>query len=178
MRIAVLIIGLLLGLLIFLQTAILGTLSSAVGEEATESAAAVGVLVALLWLIGSALVMPWPLFSVFAFAIAGLLGFAVSGDFPDMGVWGGISLVLAVMSFFGWRGKKKDAREKAEERQLQRDRDARLESLMQQQAQASHAQSSSVFCPSCGAANQASNRFCANCGTAVTGAGATGLQAT
>ena len=50
-----------------------------------------------------------------------------------MGVWGVVSLVLAVLSFFGWRGMRKARREQKAERQCQLDRDARLEALLHQQ---------------------------------------------
>jgi hypothetical protein len=130
MRIAVLVLGLLLGVVMFLQTFLILALSDAVNAEDTAQAGAVGVVVALLWLVGCAFVIAFPLFSTTAFILAGVLGFAVSGDFPDMGVWGTISLVLAAMSFFGWRGKRKASRAKAAEALRQRERDNRLEALL------------------------------------------------
>lgn len=164
MRIAVLILGLLLGLVMFLQ-AFVGSILSSVGEDETmQQAAAVGILVSLLWLVGCALVLPFPLASVVSFGLAALFAFAISGDYPDMGVWGVIALILAAMSFFGWLGKRKDRREKRAERQRQEERDARLESLLTQQRRATDPQ---FACPSCGQPNSATSRFCDNCGTAL-----------
>lgn len=110
MRIAVLILGLLLGAIMFFQTFLSYTLSSAVDLEGQSESSAVGLFMALLWLLACALVFPLPLVSAIVFAIAGLLGFAASGDFPDLAYWGGASLVLAALSLFGWFGKRRAAR--------------------------------------------------------------------
>lgn len=167
MRIAVLILGLLLGLVMFLQSFVIGILSSVADDEASGAAAAVGILVSLLWLVGCALVIPFPLVSVISFGIAALFAFAISGDFPDMGIWGGIALILGAMSFFGWVGKRRDRREKLAERRRQEERDTRLESLLTQQQQAAHAQ---IFCSSCGQPNGPDSRYCGSCGSALAAA--------
>lgn len=132
MRIATLIIGLLLGLLLFLQTMLLYGLSNAGNDEKNAGAAAIGVFVALIWLVAAAFVMAFPLFSAIAFTVAGLFAFlgAGSSDFTDLWIWGGASLVLAVLAYFGWRGKRRDRREALAERQRQLDRDTRLEQLL------------------------------------------------
>ena len=54
--------------------------------------------------------MAKPMVSVISFAIAAVLGFAAGAttDFSDMSIWGGVAAVLAVMSFFGHRGLKKE----------------------------------------------------------------------
>src|SRR5690606_37587131 len=133
MRVTVLILGLLLGVVMFLQTMLVYGLSNAVDDTNSASAGAVGVLMALMWLVACAFVMPLPMVSVIVFAIAGLFGFAASGEFPDLGIWGGISLVLAVLSFFGWRGKRKDTRERQEEKARQAERDRMLEDMLRRQ---------------------------------------------
>jgi ribosomal protein L40E len=174
MRIAVLILGLLFNVVLFLQTVLIAGLGSAANDEATAGAGAVGVFVSLLWLVASALVLAFPMASAILFVVAGLFGFAVSGDFPDMAVWGGIALILAVMSFFGWRGKKKQARAQAEEYQQQRDRDDRLEQMLRQQVEGQRQQpvanskdTAGVTCASCGARNPATTKFCGECGAPV-----------
>ena len=134
MRITVLILGLLLGLLMFIQTMLVYGLSSAGNDEASAQAGAVGVLMALLWLVACAFVLPFPLVSVIAFVLAGLFGFAASGEFADLGYWGGASLVLAVLAFLGWRGKRKQDREARAEKARQADRDRMLEQMMTQRA--------------------------------------------
>lgn len=161
MRIAVLILGLLFNIVLFMQTIVVVGLGSAIEDEATAGAGAVGVLVSLVWLVASALVLAFPLASTILFGSAGLLGIAVSGDFPDMGVWGGVALVLALMSFFGWRGKKKEAREKALEKSRQSDRDMRLEQLLLHQSSSAATNS----CQTCGTSNPAGMKFCGECGT-------------
>lgn len=167
MRVAVLILGLIAGLLMFLQTLIVYAGSSVAEQENMQGAAVVGVLMALFWLIACAFVIPLPIVSVVLFTLAGLLGFMASGDFPDLGWWGGISLVLAVLSLLGWMGKRKERRLFKVEREQQEARDARLEALLQQQAQTTTA---STVCPSCSRANPAGTRFCGNCGTALVAA--------
>lgn len=175
MRIAVLILGLLFNVVMFLQTVLVGGLGEAAGDESTAQAGAVGLFASLLWLVASALVIAFPMVSVVLFSLAGLLAFAVSGDFPDMAVWGSIAIVLAVMSFFGWRGKRKDTREKRAEQQRQRERDDRLEGLLRQQqfhqqqlgtatTQQQEQRGNPKYCTSCGTANDIGNRFCAECG--------------
>lgn len=135
MRIAVLILGLLLGLLMFLQTLFVYGLSDALNDEASAQASAIGVVMALLWLVACAFVLPFPLVSVVAFAIAGLFGFAASGEFPDLAIWGSVSVVLAVMSIFGWRGKRKQDREVRAEKARQAERDAMLAQMVQRPAE-------------------------------------------
>lgn len=120
MRIAVLILTLVLGTIMFFQTFLVASLSGVVGDEATSGAGAIGLLMALLWLVAAALVIPLPLISSIIFVIAGLLGFAVSANFPDLGMWGGASLILAVLSFFGWRGKRRqDLRDRIDREERQ-----------------------------------------------------------
>ncbi len=162
MRIAVLIIGLVLTVGMFFQAVIVGGLSSAVNDEATGESAAVGVLMALLWLISCGFVIPMPRVSMALFAIAGLLGFAASGNFPDLAYWGGASLVLAVLSYFGYRGKRKADRKEAEREALMR------QVLVAQQAQAGFAAPAPArmptACTQCGTIIEAGTRFCPNCG--------------
>jgi len=119
MRIAVLILGLLLGAVMFLQTFLANVLGSATDDEGVTTAASVGLFMALLWLVACALVIPAPLVAVGIFVLAGILGFAASGEFPDLAVWGGVSIVLAFFSFLGWRGKRRgDIKERLRDEQM------------------------------------------------------------
>jgi hypothetical protein len=131
MRIAVLIIGLLLGVVLFLQTLLVYGLSDAANDESTTAAGAIGVFMALLWLAACAFVIPFPLVSIIAFGLAGMAGLAVSGDFPDLAIWGVISFVLGGLSLIGWRGKVKADRAAAAERERQRQRDEQMAQLLQ-----------------------------------------------
>lgn len=101
-----LIIGLFLGLLMFVSTFVAPVRSDARDQEKTSEPAAIGVCIALRWLVAGALVINFPRISLALFALAGILGFAASGDVPDLAMWGGVALALAVMSSFGYRGKR------------------------------------------------------------------------
>ena len=132
MRIATLIIGLLWGALIFIQSMTAGVFSSE-GSE-TSSAAGAGLLVAVLWLLASALVIAFPKVSIVLFGLAALIGiFTDPGAFEDLQVHGFASIVMAVLAYFGWRGKKKQDADQQAEKQRQLDRDNRLEELLRQQ---------------------------------------------
>lgn len=109
MRVAVLIIGLMFFLITGFQSCVgylagsgLEALGSSEGTILAE-VGAVGLLVSFLFLIGSAFVIGIPGISIVAFILAGILGLAISSDFPDMAVWGALAFVLAVLSFFGRR---------------------------------------------------------------------------
>ncbi len=167
MRITVLILGLLLGAVMFIQTFLVSALSQAGSDQAGENASAGGVFMAFLWLVACAMVLPLPIVSVVLFAIAGAIGFALSGDFPDLAWWGGISIALAVLSFFGWLGKRKQQREQRAERGRQSERDQRMEVMLQQQARPQPATPYQVPCPSCQRLNAAGTRFCGSCGTTL-----------
>jgi hypothetical protein len=172
MRIATLILGLIFGLILFLQTLLGSGLSSLAEDEGAAESSAVGLFASILWLVASALVIGFPLASTIIFGISSLFLFGASGNFPDLAIWGGVALFLAAMSFFGWRGKKKDAREKAEERLRQQHRDEQMEQMMRQQQSSSiGTQSDTVRCPSCGSSNQVETKFCGNCGHALSAVG-------
>ncbi len=68
-----------------------------------------GIFVTLLFLVGAAFALAFPVVSLASFTLAGLLGFAGGSTTPfkDLTVWGIVSLVLAFLSFFGWREKRR-----------------------------------------------------------------------
>ena len=166
MRIAALIIGLLVGLLLFIQSFTVGMFSeTSVVDDTTAIAGGAGLMMALVWLLASALVIPFPLASAILYGLTVPIGLVTpTGDFGDLRFHGFVAIVLALMAFFGWRGKKKDSREKQAERQRQEERDARLENLLTQQQSAVEAQ---IHCPSCGQPNSATSRFCGDCGATL-----------
>jgi hypothetical protein len=171
MRIAVLIMGLLLGLLMFLQTLAAYVLSDAINDDKSSEAAAVGILMALLWLGACALVIGFPRVSIVLFVSAGVLGFAASGDFPDLGIWGGVSLVLAGMSYLGHRGKRKQQAKERERDEMIRQGALAQQQLAQQfassQQQSFNPMTQERSCYQCGAANNSGARYCGNCGAAL-----------
>lgn len=120
MRIATGILSIIMSIVVFLQTAIVGGLSDAVGDEDSSSAAAVGLLGGFLWLVSGALVFAFPAISMILYIVASVLFFAGTADFPDLGIYGVVSLAFAVMSFLGWRGKKKADKKKNEQEALMR----------------------------------------------------------
>lgn len=121
MRIATAIISILMSIFVFLQTMLVGGLSDATGDKESSSAAALGLLGALIWLVAGALVIGFPRISMIMFAIASVAFFAGAASFPDLGVYGAFSLAFTVMSFLGWRGKKKSDTQKREQETLMRE---------------------------------------------------------
>ena len=171
MRIAVLIIGLVLGAVILVQSFSVGVLSEIGNNEKNADAGAAGLWVAILWIIGSALAIAFPMASVVLFLLASALAFSVAGstDYADMWVWGSFGIALAVFSFFGWRGKVRDRRNAQAERQRQLERDDRLEQLLvaRDASVAGESPSGFVTCPSCGYENALGTKFCPECGNGL-----------
>jgi uncharacterized membrane protein YjfL (UPF0719 family) len=163
MRIAALILGLVFSFILFLQSFAVFGLSSAIEQEDSAGAGAVGVLAAVLWLVAAAMAIGFPLASTIIFSLTSIILFGVSGSFPDLAVWGGVALFLAFLSFLGWRGKKKEVREKTAERIRQEERDLRLEQFMAQQA-GPRTRPNHLSCPSCGSTNGEGTKFCGECG--------------
>jgi uncharacterized membrane protein len=112
MKIATGIIGLVLMLIVGVQSLLVDLGGTITKNQNYSQGGSVGVLVALLFLIAGAFAFAKPIVSFIVFILAGVLGLAVGGTtgFTDMTVWGVISLVLAVLSFFAWRGDKKKKR--------------------------------------------------------------------
>jgi len=120
MRITVTILGVIFSLFFGLQALAVGTLSDAVNDEATATAGAVGLVAALMWFIAGAMAWPLPLVSTILFGLSSLMVFSVgAASYGDLVVWGVIGIILTILSFFAWRGKKKaDAREYERDRLL------------------------------------------------------------
>lgn len=110
MKIAIGIIGLMLGLLVLLQSCTVGTASHMIGNEAGGDAGALGILAGMLLFVGGAFAFGLPIVSTVTFTLAGLIAFAGSAEFPDLQIWGFVSLGMAALAFFAWRsGRKKVA---------------------------------------------------------------------
>ena len=73
------------------------------------------MVMAFLFLVGGAFALAFPFVSVLTFFFAGVFGLAggASTSFGDLTIWGVVSLVLAVFSYFGWREKRKRRREES-----------------------------------------------------------------
>lgn len=107
MKIASGIIGLILGLLVLLQSCTVATTASLGGNTVVGDAGAVGILVGFMFFIGGAFAFALPIVAVIVFGLSAALAFLVSGEFGDMAIWGGAGVILAVMSFFARRSDKK-----------------------------------------------------------------------
>jgi hypothetical protein len=90
------------------------TVGAALGEdEQLAGGAATGVFVAFLFLIGGAFAIGYPMVSLVTFVLAGVFALiaGIITEFKDLAFWGGVAFVLAVLSFFGWREKRKQGAE-------------------------------------------------------------------
>jgi hypothetical protein len=108
-RIATMILGLILMVIVGLQSCAVSFGGSLANRQGVEEGGAVGVVIALLFLVGAAFALVFPLVSLVCFALGGILGLAAGATTPftDLTIWGVVSLVLVVLSFFGWREKRK-----------------------------------------------------------------------
>lgn len=118
MRIAVLIISAVVFVLMFLQSCagiMIGGVQENLASEAaseTQQMASMGFLAALVSLVALAFVWGYPFVSMIIYIMAALIAFAAAAaGFNDMQFWGYVLLVLAVLSFFGWREKRKKVKE-------------------------------------------------------------------
>lgn len=108
MKIALGIIGIMLGILVLLQSCTVGTASHMIGNEAASEAGALGLLAGLLFFIAGAFAFGLPMVSAVVFAIAALIAFGGSSEFPDLQIWGFVALAMAALAFFAWRsGRRK-----------------------------------------------------------------------
>ena len=109
MRVATMVLGLILMALVGMQSCAV-SFGGALGDSnRMEQGGALGILVALLFLVGAAFALAFPIVSLASFTLAGLLGLAGGSTTPfeDLTFWGMASLGLAVLSFLGWREKRK-----------------------------------------------------------------------
>ena len=107
MKIATGIIGLMIGLLVLVQSCTATTAARFAGREELIQAGSVGVLAAFLTFVAGAFAFGLPFVAMVLFIIAGLLGFLASGAFTDMAIWGTVDMILALMAFFAWRSARK-----------------------------------------------------------------------
>jgi len=160
-KIAVLILGLILGAIMLIQSLLVAGLAGAADDAESTAAGIGGVMMAFLWLVAVALVFSVPLVSMALFGLAALLGFAFASAYGSLSVWAVVSLILGAFSFFAWRGKRRDEVRRRVEHQGQL-----------QVAVASGLAAASVApptgrtatCPQCDTTSPASVRFCPNCG--------------
>ena len=109
LRLATTIIALVLMLIVGLQSCAAYVGGGVTSNQDLSGAGAVGLLIALLFLIGAAFAIGVPIVSVGSFVLAALLALAVgfTSEFVDLRIWGFVSLVLAVMSYSGFRARRR-----------------------------------------------------------------------
>jgi hypothetical protein len=109
MKIATGIIGIILGILVLLQSCTVGVGGGLANDQATSDAGAVGMLAAMLFFVGGAFAFALPVVSMVVFTLAGIIAIsaAATSQFGDLNIWGIIALILAVFAFFAWRSDKK-----------------------------------------------------------------------
>lgn len=113
MRIAVLVLALCLTMIVGLQSCAVMVGGSMAANDNLAGGGAIGLLLAFLFVLGAAFAMGLPRVSMVLFAVAALFGYIAAGTgFGDMAIWGTVALILAVMSYFGYRelGKAKAAK--------------------------------------------------------------------
>ena len=109
MRIATLILSIVLMFIVGAQFLAVSFGDALMNEPSATQGGVIGVLIALLFLVGAAFALGVPAVSFIVFSIAGIIGLAAgaSTSFADLTIWGVVSFVLAAMSFFGLWGKRR-----------------------------------------------------------------------
>ena len=107
------ILSLILMLVVGAQSCAVSLGEAALCTKAAEQGGPIGLVMAFLFLVGGAFALAFPFLYVIAFFFAGVFGLAggASTSFGDLTIWGVVSLVLAVLSYFSWREKRKKRRE-------------------------------------------------------------------
>ena len=105
------ILSLVLVLLVGLQSCAVSFGAALSEDDNLAGGGAVGILMALLLLIGGAFAVGYPLVSLISFTVAGLFGLAAgtTTGFEDLTVWATASFLLAVLSYLGMREKRRQA---------------------------------------------------------------------
>jgi hypothetical protein len=109
------ILSLILMLVVGAQSCAVSLGDAALNTKAAEQGGPIGLVMAFLFLVGGSFALVFPLVSLVAFVLSRILGLAggASTSFGDLTIWGVVSLILAVFSYFGWREKRKRRREEA-----------------------------------------------------------------
>lgn len=104
MRIATLIVGLVLMIVVGLQSCTVMVGGGLADRKELSGSGAVGLLVALLFLLGAAFALKLPRTAAVMFALAGVFGW-IGGfaGFGDLKVWGTVAFGLAAMAAWGSR---------------------------------------------------------------------------
>ena len=109
MRVAVLILGLVFSFVVGIQSLIVAALEGAGHTPDEQRGGAVGIVVALCMLVGAAFALGLPRVAMAAFLVAAGLAALGAGTsaFSDLWAWAGLCALFALMSYGGYRGKRK-----------------------------------------------------------------------
>jgi hypothetical protein len=108
MRIAVMIIALAVSIFIVLQSCAIGVGGTLLNSQSLKEGAAIGLLLAFLYVLGAAFAIGVPLISTAMFAVGALIAIPIGWRTgSDLQVWGWLSAILAVLSIFGFREKRR-----------------------------------------------------------------------
>lgn len=113
MRRGAMILSLILMVIVGPKSCAISLEDSLANTKTSQQGGPVCLVMALLFLVGGAFALIFPLVSLVAFLLSGLLGLAAGAttSFSDLTIWGVVSLILAVLSLLGWREKRKRSRE-------------------------------------------------------------------
>jgi hypothetical protein len=117
MKKAALILGIILMVIVFVQSMLVGFGGTVFSDVALARGAFFGRIVALLFGVGAAFVLGRPIISVVIFAagsLLGIIGGLVTGYY-DLILWGVLSLGLGVLSYFAMHEPEVDRAPSEEE---------------------------------------------------------------
>ncbi|MET0372646.1 MAG: hypothetical protein ABW128_00145 [Rhizorhabdus sp.] len=105
MRVAVMIIALCLTMILGVQSCAITAGGALLGDEGTSGAGSMGLLLALIYVVGAAFSWGFPRFAGTLFLAGGVLALLASANslYGDLAIWGSVSIGLAVMAFLGAR---------------------------------------------------------------------------
>lgn len=111
MRIAVMIIGFFMVIAVGLQSCAVYVAGNLGENTQLSGGGAIGLLVSLLFILGSAFAIGLPKASMFFFGAAAIFSLMAGfgSEFEDMRFWAFVAAALAVMSYFGAKEKANKA---------------------------------------------------------------------
>ncbi len=105
MRVATMIIGIFLAIMLLVQSCTVFVGGELFTEESMSQGGAVGIFVGFLFIIGGAFALKIPKVSIVVFAIGAVVGFIAGAttEFGDMTFWAIAAVILSILSFAGHR---------------------------------------------------------------------------
>lgn len=145
MRLAVMVVGMLVGVWTYVETLQVTRLDVGVSDLGRD-----GVLSALMCALAAILVFPRPFISMVLFGLAAVTSLVVATQgHDDHYLYGSTMVALAAMSLWAWFGVSKDQQRQHLERARRRE-------------------TMGTVCPACGYRDRRITRFCVSCGASVT----------